>query len=82
MTRTSPPIFGRSRRFSSRLVAHLGKTAFIWKAWMTALRNRSRRRRWQRELESLDQQQLDDIGITRSATEITLPKSGRIRFWI
>ena len=46
---------------------------------VTALHNRSVRRQWHRELNSLDDRQLSDIGISRIDVERTV---GRLRFWI
>lgn len=46
---------------------------------MTALHNRSVRRQWHRELKSLDDRQLSDIGVSRTDVERTV---GRLRFWI
>ena len=46
---------------------------------VTALHNRSLRRQWHNELQSLDDRQLSDIGISRTDIERTV---GRLRFWI
>ena len=46
---------------------------------MTALRKRRVRQQWQRDLRTLDDRQLRDIGISRADAERTID---RIRFWI
>ncbi len=57
----------------------LAQSANLLDQWLTALRNRSVRRRWQRELRALDDRQLSDIGVSRADVERTV---GRMRFWI
>ena len=46
---------------------------------VTALHNHSVRRQWHKELQTLDDRQLSDIGISRTDIEQTV---GRLRFWI
>jgi len=46
---------------------------------MTALRRRRIRRQWQHDLQTLDDRQLRDIGVSRAEAERTVE---RLRFWI
>jgi uncharacterized protein YjiS (DUF1127 family) len=51
----------------------------IFSQIITALRKRQIRQQWQRNLQTLDDRQLHDIGISRTDAERTIE---RLRFWI